>query len=246
MMEKSPVARVSDDRIMAASFAPRWTVQSVGWAVAVTLGLFLLLPLLEGWSTREEQARLMPHSVESVHLPPPEPEPVEPLSGQASRRTLLSATLPRWQEPQRRLQPSPIPVDLQLVLAPGAGDFTVDFPVDSALLLGPREQLVFEIAQLDEAPRPLAQLQPVYPAQARARRLNGAVTLEFVVGADGRTSGIRVISAEPGDLFTAAAVRAVEGWRFAPGKKAGRAVPARVRQTVVFQMSDSTTPGRNG
>ncbi|MDD8047511.1 MAG: energy transducer TonB [Verrucomicrobiota bacterium] len=235
MMQNSPVKHVSDESALEAFFAPRWTWQSIGGAGVVTLGLFLLLPLLEGWSTTEDRP-VVTRAVETVLMSPPDSESVEPLSNAFAVRPRTSAPLPRWQAPPQRLQPVQMTLDLGVVLEPGMGDFAVDFMVSDSMLRGAQDDLVFEIAQLDELPRALAQLRPVYPTQARTRRMEGAVTLDFVVDPDGRTRAIRVVSAEPGDLFVTSAVRAVEGWRFAPGKKDGRAVSARVRQTVVFQL----------
>jgi protein TonB len=68
------------------------------------------------------------------------------------------------------------------------------------------------------------------------RKLEGWVVVEFVVGADGTTRDLTVVSSQPGELFTAAAERAIRRWRFAPGSKGGQAVAARVRQKVEFKL----------
>jgi protein TonB len=70
------------------------------------------------------------------------------------------------------------------------------------------------------------------------RRIEGRVTVEFVVGLDGKTGRIVVSEAQPDDTFVAATVRAIELWRFKPGIRDGRPVPVRVRQTIRFQLEE--------
>ncbi len=57
---------------------------------------------------------------------------------------------------------------------------------------------------------------PVYPLKARRRGLTGNVEMNFRILADGSTDEIEIISSRPGDIFVAAATKAVSKWRFAP------------------------------
>jgi TonB family protein len=57
---------------------------------------------------------------------------------------------------------------------------------------------------------------PRYPRKATRRRLSGAVEVRFNVNPDGSTGEIRIVRAEPGDVFASSAENAVEQWRFAP------------------------------
>ncbi|MGH7561311.1 MAG: TonB family protein [Gemmatimonadales bacterium] len=77
-------------------------------------------------------------------------------------------------------------------------------------------------------PRPLDQVPPVYPPEARARGVSGIVILEVEVDSAGRPATIRVLRgiAE----LNSAAVEAVRRWQFQPGTLDGR--PASMRRTV--------------
>ena len=80
-------------------------------------------------------------------------------------------------------------------------------------------------ANIDEAPQPrkitLADLAiekyvaPRFPRSARRRGLEGFVNVKFSVNPDGSTSGIEILRAEPGKIFTSSAEKAIRQWRFA-------------------------------
>lgn len=80
-------------------------------------------------------------------------------------------------------------------------------------------------------PPVLERVQPRYPAQAMRRRVEGRVELAFIVAADGSVEAVRVVSAEPGNVFEREAIAAMRGWRFAP---IGRASEG--RQTFEFRL----------
>ena len=61
----------------------------------------------------------------------------------------------------------------------------------------------------------------VYPDAARAHGLEGMVVVRYTVLADGRVSDAQIISAQPEGVFDEAALMAVRGWRFRPGRRKG-------------------------
>ena len=134
--------------------------------------------------------------------------------------------------------PLNLAMNLDLALGDVGGDFDLDFGIAAPALSAATEDLVFELSDLDEPPRPLVRLRPIYPAQARMRQIEGAVVLEFVVRRDGKASDIKVVTAFPGDTFNDAAIRAVKRWRFTPGSRSGEPVPARVRQKISFKLEE--------
>ncbi|MEZ4389030.1 MAG: energy transducer TonB [Candidatus Krumholzibacteriia bacterium] len=95
---------------------------------------------------------------------------------------------------------------------------------------------VFEVGELDRPPRAIARREPVYPYRARQRRIEGRVRVRFLVGADGRTSEITVLEAEPAGVFDQAVLDAVASWRFEPGVLAGRPVAAWMVTPIVFDL----------
>lgn len=73
--------------------------------------------------------------------------------------------------------------------------------------------------------------QPRYPLMALRRKLEGEVTLELSIAADGRVARATVVSATHPGLFDEAAVSAAERWRFAPGPEA-----VTTRQVMRFRL----------
>jgi protein TonB len=86
---------------------------------------------------------------------------------------------------------------------------------------------------LDRAPRTIAQPSPDYPYALKHDGVDGSVTVEFIVGTDGR-----VISAEAVKWtrreFVDSAVKAVLRWRFEPGTMNGRKVRFRMAVPIEF------------
>ena len=214
-------------------FAPRWTWRSVLLAAAVAGGVYLLLPYLETLSAPPEKTAAL-RSVTTAKLPPPAPPP--PRVKKRAVETEPQTPKPEMQQLRRRLAPMQAAMDLGMAIGDVGGDFSVDFGISADSLGEQVRQLVFEISDLDEPPRPLARLKPIYPPQARMRRIEGEVVVEFIVNAEGTAQDIVVVSSRPGDIFATAAVRAIERWRFTPGTKDGEAVATRVRQKVAFKL----------
>jgi protein TonB len=84
--------------------------------------------------------------------------------------------------------------------------------------------------------RVLHQVQPVYPALARAIRAQGPVLLLMTVDAMGVPTEVQILSG-PHPALMAEAERVARLWRFEPARVDGRAVPAQFRLTVLFRLS---------
>jgi periplasmic protein TonB len=77
---------------------------------------------------------------------------------------------------------------------------------------------------------------PQYTDEAREAKLQGAVMLQVLVGADGRASQIRVTKGL-GLGLEERSVQAIRGWRFVPARDAAhRAVPAWITIEAVFRL----------
>jgi protein TonB len=71
----------------------------------------------------------------------------------------------------------------------------------------------------------LARPLPAYPRSAlREGNDYGRVVLGYDVGADGRVADVRVLAAQPVQVFTRSAVNAVRGWQYLPGAPDRRVV----------------------
>lgn len=77
---------------------------------------------------------------------------------------------------------------------------------------------------------------PQFTDEAREAKLQGKVTLQVLVGADGRASQIRIVQGI-GLGLDDRAVEAIRGWKFVPAHDAARrAVPAWVTIEAVFRL----------
>jgi TonB family protein len=57
-------------------------------------------------------------------------------------------------------------------------------------------------------------VEPIYPPEVRASRLDGVVTVEYIISEDGSVAYVRVLRGVPG--LDQAALAAVKQWRFVP------------------------------
>jgi protein TonB len=76
----------------------------------------------------------------------------------------------------------------------------------------------------------------VYPAGLLQRAVSGWVDLEFVVDRNGRPRDLIVTQASPAGRFDAAAVEAVQQYRYVPFEFDGRVYERRLKLRVRFQV----------
>jgi protein TonB len=84
----------------------------------------------------------------------------------------------------------------------------------------------------------VSKVPPVYPPDARAARVQGAVVLAAIIGQDGSVQSLRVVSsASP--LLEKAALDAVKQWRYRPYLLNGNPVEVDTQITVNFTLTAS-------
>jgi periplasmic protein TonB len=94
----------------------------------------------------------------------------------------------------------------------------------------------FSMAEIDQKPRPIFQAAPLYPADMRGKKLEGLVTVVFIVDASGKVTNPRVEkSSHPS--FERPALEAVRQWKFEPAVKGGQRVGCKMRVPIRFQPS---------
>lgn len=82
----------------------------------------------------------------------------------------------------------------------------------------------------------LERTQPEYPERALKRRIEGRVTMEFIIKPNGEITKLTIVSAEPGDIFNEAALTAIKKWKFKQKIVNGMAVEQRALQTLSFKL----------
>ena len=90
------------------------------------------------------------------------------------------------------------------------------------------------VLDYDQPPRLLKQTRPVYPQEAVIKKIEGVVTLEIVIGVDGKVGRARVLRSIP--QLDAAAIQTVRQWVFSPAIKGGRPVATIAQAPVSFRI----------
>jgi len=142
----------------------------------------------------------------------------------------------------------PIPWDLRLFIRESIRRWAVKLPNDSDLttayrlriplvLKAPNVEIeIFEISALDKAPVPIERVAPVYPADLKRDRIQGAVSLVFIIDESGIPTRISVEKSSD-SRFSQTAIQAVKQWKFQPGFIDGRAVKTRIRLPLSFTLN---------
>jgi len=87
------------------------------------------------------------------------------------------------------------------------------------------------------APKVVSRVHPTYTREAMDAKLQGTVTLDVVVLADGTVGRSRVAKSLDDRLgLDAAALTAANQWRFEPGRLNGQAVPVAVTVVIEFKL----------
>jgi protein TonB len=94
-------------------------------------------------------------------------------------------------------------------------------------------ETAFSLAEIDQKPRAVFQASPLYPSQMRGRKLEGVVTVIFIVDVSGRVADPRVVKSTH-EAFAGPALNAVKQWKFEPAIKAGQRVPCKMRVPIRF------------
>lgn len=80
----------------------------------------------------------------------------------------------------------------------------------------------------------LSKVQPIYPADAKAARIQGSVVIGVVIGKDGNIQSERLVSGHP--LLAPAAMDAVKQWKYRPYLLNGQAVEVDTQVTINFTL----------
>jgi protein TonB len=91
----------------------------------------------------------------------------------------------------------------------------------------------FGMADVDQKPRPIVQPSPVFPAEMRAKKVEGVVTVKFIVDEDGKVQS-PIVEKSSNEAFETPALNALRKWKFEPGLRAGKRVSTKMRVTIRF------------
>lgn len=158
--------------------------------------------------------------------PPPTPEPEK--EKEAPPELKLDAP------------PQQIAISADLEVATGTGGGLAGFGESFGKLASAesvREDVV-DVSELERRPEPISQVAPAYPSELRKAKVEGSVTLLFVLTEEGRVEEARVENSSRPE-FEKPALEAIRKWRFRPGTKAGQPVRTYLRIPMRFRVSAS-------
>ena len=85
--------------------------------------------------------------------------------------------------------------------------------------------------------KPIVTIEPTYPAIAVLKRIEGFVDVEFTVDVNGSVKNVRVVQAEPENIFNQAAKQAVLKYKFSPKMVDNITVEQVAKQRIEFKLS---------
>lgn len=206
-----------------------WVPPAIGFALGVNALLLTGATLLSGEAESADQDITAPTGVNLMNLAPQEPPAEE-----------------EAQEPEppkkEEAKPDLAPDLFQPEFAPdfagmtGAGNaIAIDLTGGANTAL--KQDFVFESYELDQAPRPVVKLPPVYPFKAREQGIEGVVQVKILVKEDGTVGEVLIVDARPPDTFDDAVLVAVPKWRFEPGVIGGKKVTSWVITALHFKLN---------
>jgi protein TonB len=190
----------------------------VSFALHLVLALAMVLLPLIYYNAMPGQEALKAFFATPLELAPPAPPPPPPPAGQVVR-------VPKIAQPQAFVAP----VDVSNVIRPEEtlelGDESaanIEGAVPGSVIGGvvapvaaptPPPRVVRVGGQL-AAPKIIKRVDPVYPELARSSRVAAIVILEAEVDTRGQVKTAKILRGHP--LFDAAAIEAVQQWRYQP------------------------------
>jgi protein TonB len=204
---------------------PLWPV--VG-ALLLTLAVFLVLPLTQMVSSGvQKQLQLSKVDAAQIEAPPEESEPPPPPPPEEKEEP---------PPPQLTDAPQPLNLNVDLDIAVGSGGALAGFGQFGGTEEGGNLLDAFDVSDLEKRPELLASVSPQYPPELRKAKVEGAVTIIFVLDETGRVEDPRVENSSRPE-FEKPALDAVRKWKFKPGMKDGEAVRTYMRLPLRFRIA---------
>ena len=198
-------------------------------AIGITLAVFLVLPLTQMISSGVRK-QLDISSIDTA-APPPPPQAAE-LEPPPPPETPDEPPPPELSDTPRQLSLGDLDLDLSVGTGGVLGGAGMGLGQEGAL----DDVAIFDIADLDQRPQPIARVAPRHPPELLKAKIEGNVVLLFILDENGRVADPRVESYSRPE-FEAPALKAVQRWRFKPGSREGQPVRTYVRQQIHFRIN---------
>ncbi len=202
---------------------------AVIFGVGFTAVLFGFIPFAHRIAKPERSLEL--RTTSAVELPPPVEEEIAPPPPEAEKPPEAAP------EPQLAETTQQIPLSADLEVAMGSGGALAGFgEIRSLTAAEAVQEDTFDVADLEKRPEPVSQVAPTYPEALRKAKVEGVVTLIFILDETGRVEDPRVENSSRPE-FEKPALDAIRKWRFSPGQKDGQAVRTYIRVPLRFRVT---------
>ncbi len=207
--------------------APRMLISGLV-AVVVTFGLFyLMVTLVFSDANRTEDNENLP----GIHFGPVDiPED----AATKKRQKPKPPPPPKKPPPPPKMQVSNPDVN--------PDQLDLDMPNLDVPLSGAGGLMGLNFAAVDRGAEgdiiPLVRIQPQYPRQAAISRIEGWVTITFIITPLGTVTQPKVVDSKPPRIFDREAIRAILKWKFKPRVVDGQAVDRQATQTIEFSLEE--------
>ncbi len=204
------------------------TAVAVMFSVGFTALLFGVIPFAHRINKPDRTLELRKTSV--LDLPPPAQETPPPQIEEIKPPEAAP-------EPQLAEAKQAIPLSADLEVAMGSGGALAGFgEAHSVSAVAATQEEAFNVADLEKRPEPVTQVAPAYPPELRKAKVEGLVTMLFVLDERGRVEDPRVENSTRPE-FEKPALEAIRKWRFTPGMKDGQPVRTYIRIPMRFRVT---------
>jgi TonB family protein len=157
---------------------------------------------------------------------------VQPMSGMDESKSIIVVP-----SSSRQTRDRVVPAEAQEPIAPIVIGVTSGFGQDANVLgntLSVQPNLPNMVSQGVSGGLLERKVQPIYPAEARSKRLQGPVVLQAVIDEFGNVRNLRTVSGD--SILARAAMDAVRQWHYQPYRLNGQAVKTPTQITVNFTL----------
>jgi periplasmic protein TonB len=197
--------------------------------VGVTAVLFAILPFSHVIAKPRSLVQL--RSINAADLPPPVENEPPPVVTEPEKKDEPPPELKLTEAPQQ------IALSADLEVAVGSGGALAGFgEVQKLAASETAHEQAFDVSELEKRPEPVSQVAPAYPRELQRAKVEGIVTLVFLLTEDGRVEDARVENSSRPE-FEKPALEAIRKWRFRPGMKEGQPVRTYIRIPMRFRVT---------
>ncbi|MEA1969837.1 MAG: TonB family protein [Thermodesulfobacteriota bacterium] len=173
--------------------------------------------------------------IKQKEIPPDQKKKkIEKKEEQIKKKTLTQQSRTVQKHEIKPLTKFPFEINQKLPPVPGMPAINMqDIKIDVPALKN-----AYMASEIDNSLTPLAHVPPLYPFRAKRRGIEGWVKVKFLVNKNGAVEKIKIVEAEPKDIFNKSVLNTIPQWRFSPGTVEGIVVNTWVVTTIRFKLEN--------